>query len=76
VARADGSAHVEFPQAATAVRLTAWLPDGRITFASNQGLGFDIFALDPATGTTTDVTPQAGDEVWAAVLQRLPADAR
>ena len=76
VARADGSGHVQFPQAATGVRPTAWLPDGRIAFASNAGLGFDIFALDPATGTTTDLTPQDGDEIWAAVLQRLPADAR
>ena len=76
VARADGSGHVQFPQAATAVRLTAWLPDGRIAFASNPAVSFDIFALDPVTGTTTDLTPHAGDEIWAAVLQRLPADAR
>lgn len=70
VARLDGSGFVQFPQAGTAVRLTAWLPDGRIVFASNRGPNFDIYALEPATGTTTDLTQQSGDEVWAAVLKR------
>jgi TolB protein len=75
VARPDGSGFVQFPLAG-AVRLTTWLPDGRIAFASNQTGSFDIYALDPATGTTTDLTQQPGDEVWAAVLRRVAAPSR
>ena len=74
VARPDGSGFVQFAQAGT-IRLTAWLPDGRIVFASNRGPNFDIYALDPATGATIDLTQQSGDEVWAAALKRVDARA-
>jgi TolB protein len=70
VTKLDGSGYVQFPQPGTLVRLTAWLPDGRLAFASNQSQSFDIYALDPATGLTTDLTQQPGDEIWAAVLKR------
>lgn len=37
-------------------------PDGRVVFASNRGGDYDLYRLDPQTGTTERITKLEGDE--------------
>jgi len=70
VVRPDGTGYRFFPAPSDAAS-PEWLPDGRIVFTDRRTGDFEIHALDPATGATTNLTNHRDHDVRAVVLRHV-----
>ena len=66
----DGAGRRVFPAPFDAAS-PAWLPDGRLAFTDRRTADFEAYALDLATGATTNLTSHRDHDLRIAVLRHV-----
>lgn len=72
--RPDGTGYRRFAPGG-AVGQPAWSPDGRVLYTTDVTGNFEIFALDPATGVSANLTRHTAHDVRATPFRRPPLPA-
>ena len=67
--RPNGDGYRTWPVEGGDVGRLAWTPDGRVLYSAFDGTDYDIFALDPGSGATSNVTNHAGHDFRAYPLR-------